>query len=262
MNHLTIDAGNSQLVLVTYKGEERIESLRIRTHHHSSPEEIAVACRQILQDSQFSPDEIHLTISSVVPLLEKSLREVSKLLGSRSFHWIDWNSPHGFEASESARKEIGADLISGLVGARQFSGEPFVVIDCGTATTLTLVNENNYIMGVAILPGLATQMLSLTQSAPHLPQEVSLRPPRQPFGNDTEEALQSGILYGHAASIEGFLTRYRSLFPQHKLTALGCGGLFHRISPLCTSIDHEEMELVNIGCRLLAERLASSQEAL
>lgn len=260
MKHLTIDTGNSQLALVLYDQSERLGSLRIRSQPRPTVEEIKTACRNLLNEFQLSPEDSIITVSSVVPELERHLKQAAKELRPRHFHWVDWDSPHGFTASDSAAKEIGSDLIAGLVGAREFASTPMVVVDCGTATTLTVADQNNHILGVAILPGLVTQMLSLTLHAPHLPQEVSLRPPIEALGNDTEEALQSGILYGHAGSIEGIMARYRGLFPDQKLTALACGGLFHRISTLCPSIDFEESELVNIGCRILGRSTLESQQ--
>ena len=260
MNHLTVDAGNSQLAFVLYKGRERLGSLRIRTKPQFAPKDIRAAWQQLLQEFQLQEEQCRLTISSVVPRLENNLRDAAELSDCPSFHWVNWNSPHGFTASESASREIGADIISGLVGASEFAELPFVVVDSGTATTLTVVDRSSHILGVAILPGLVTQMQSLTHSAPHLPQEVSLHPPPFPFGNDTEESLQSGILYGHAGSIEGILARYREQFKGQKLAALACGGLFHRISSLCPSIDVEKTELVNIGCRILSTRIG--QEGL
>ena len=256
MKHLTIDAGNSQLALVVYSGKERLGALRIRSKPRPSVDAIKTACEQILGEYDWQAEDVILTISSVVPELENALKQAAVQIKPSKFHWVDWESPHGFTASASASKEIGADLISGLVGAREFATTPMVVVDCGTATTLTLADENDHILGVAILPGLVTQMLSLTHHAPHLPQEVCLRPPAEAWGNDTEEALQSGILYGHAGSIEGILARYRGKFPNTKVTALACGGLFHRISTLCPSIDVEKLELVNIGCRILGEKIA------
>ena len=252
--HLTIDAGNSQLVLVLYSQGKRVEGLRLPTHPYPEPENLTKAFQTLLDRHDVQNGRVQVTVSSVVPALETVLKESAQALKPGYFHWVNWESPHGFTASESAAKEIGADLISGLVGARQHGGEAFVVVDCGTATTLTVLNETDRILGVAILPGLVTQMLSLTQSAPHLPKEVRLRPPPKPFGNDTEEALQSGILYGHAASIEGLIERYRELLHPQSLRAVGCGGLFHRISSLCPSVELEETELVNVGCRVLGAR--------
>lgn len=253
MKCLTIDAGNSQIAVVAYLGGERADGFRLWTHPLPTAETLAQACRKMLDKLNWKAEESSLSVSCVVPTLELTLRRASKLLTPKHFHWVNWESPHPFQASESARQEIGADLIAGLMGAREFGQQPLVVVDCGTATTLTLVDSRNYILGVAILPGLETQLKSLTRSAPHLPQEVSLQPPSLPYGNDTHEALQSGILYGHAAAVEGLLSRYRALFPEENLTALGCGGLFHRISSLCPSIEIMEMELVNIGCRMLLQ---------
>jgi type III pantothenate kinase len=252
--HLTIDAGNSQLVLVLYRRQERIDGLRLPTHPYPSPSDLSEGFQSLLARHHLSADQVQVTVSSVVPALESVLKESATNLESAFFHWVDWQSPHGFTASQSASLEIGADLISGLVGARQHGREAFVVVDCGTATTLTLLNTEDRILGVAILPGLVTQMLSLTQSAPHLPKEVRLRPPPNPYGNDTEEALQSGILYGHAASIEGLIQRYRQLLSPQRLRAVGCGGLFHRIASLCPTVEIEETELVNVGCRVLGAR--------
>ena len=252
--HLTIDAGNSQLVLVLYHRKERIDGIRLPTHPYPSPGDLSAGIESLLVRHNIPVDQAQLTVSSVVPALEGVLKESAASLKSAFFHWVDWQSPHGFSASQSASREIGADLISGLVGARQYGEEAFVVVDCGTATTLTVLNAEDRILGVAILPGLVTQMLSLTQSAPHLPKEVRLRPPPEPYGNDTAEALQSGILYGHAASIEGLIHRYRRLLSPQELRAVGCGGLYHRISSLCPTVEIEETELVNVGCRVLGER--------
>ena len=252
--HLTIDAGNSQLVLVLYHRQDRIDDIRLPTHPYPNPSDLTPGFRDILSHHQVSTEQVQVTVSSVVPALESVLKKSATNLDSAYFHWVDWHSPHGFTASQSASLEIGADLISGLVGARQYGEEAFVVVDCGTATTLTVLNAEDRILGVAILPGLVTQMLSLTRSAPHLPKEVRLRPPPAPYGNDTEEALQSGILYGHAASIEGLLQRYRRLLSPQELRAVGCGGLFHRISSLCPTVEIEETELVNVGCRVLGAR--------
>ena len=269
--HLTVDIGNSELTLVLYRGEERMGMIRTSTHPAAGSSELFQSWSDFLHQHGCPLEETQLTVCSVVPTMELTLLQTAKRFESKTFHWVTWASPHEFQAATSASSEIGSDLIAGLVGARCFAEGPFVVVDCGTATTLTLVDGSNLIRGVAILPGLVTQLRSLTRSAPHLPQDVPLYPPSSPFGNDTEEALQSGILYGHAAGIEGLLERYRQIFPTEKLTAFGCGGLFHRISSLCPSVEIEQAELVNLGCRVLGARTASgtafssgsrSQEAL
>ena len=254
MKILTVDAGNSQLAMVLYQDDRRISSVRIRTHPFPGVDDIVSVWSEQLREQSLEAGDVVLCISSVVPKLETTLRAAALRFAASSFHWVSWESTHEFEAPESAQKEIGADLIAGLVGARAWSKEALVVIDCGTATTLTLVNDSNFILGVAILPGLVTQLLSLTHSAPHLPQDISLRPPPKAFGADTHSALQSGILYSHAAAIDGLIENYRSELDSQNLLAVACGGLYHRVSSLCLKVDREEAELVNVGCRILAQR--------
>lgn len=252
--HLTVDAGNSEITQVLYRGESRLAALRSQTRPYPSAQALLACWTQLLDNHEFAGQPFLLTISSVVPTLESDLRGAAQALAPAFVHWVDWGSPHPFRASTSASAEIGADLIAGLAAARKVTDGPFVVVDCGTATTLTVVGSDNFIHGVAILPGMVTQLKSLTHSAPHLPQDITLQPPPLPFGNNTEESLQSGILYGHASAIEGLLSRYRARFEGESMTAFGCGGLFHRIADLCPSVGVKERELVNLGCRVLGER--------
>lgn len=249
---LTIDAGNSQLCAALYKDSELVSSERTSTRPFCTTAQLVEEWSRFLSTQALTPPDVHLAISSVVPDFHQSLKEAAHALGARSFHWVDQNSPHGFELEESVRKEIGADLIAGLVGARERAQGTVVVVDCGTATTLTILSGDDRVKGVAILPGIVTQIRTITGSAPHLPEEVDLQIPELPYGTDTAQALQSGILYGHAEAVEGLLRRYAE--SEGPLSVFGCGGLFHRIATLCPSVTCQESLLVNEGCRILAKR--------
>lgn len=252
--HLTVDTGNSQVCLVLFAGEQVIAQSRFETRPFNRPEQLLEIWRTFLAEHSLTLPEVHLTISSVVPDFHLFLNEAAKNSSALSYHWVDSSSPHGFQLDPSVRREIGADLISGLVGARSISRGPLVVVDCGTATTLTLLDSFDAIVGVAILPGIVTQIRTLTDSAPHLPDNLELVTPDTPYGVNTIEALQSGILYGHAEMIEGLVRRYQGLFPNETLTVFACGGLFRYIAPLCPNVDHHTDILVNVGCRVLGDR--------
>ena len=158
--HLTIDAGNSQLVLVLYHRKERIDGIRLPTHPYPSPGDLSAGIESLLVRHNIPVDQAQLTVSSVVPALEGVLKESAASLKSAFFHWVDWQSPHGFSASQSASREIGADLISGLVGARQYGEEAFVVVDCGTATS-NLVNQR--LLTDALIEGMDVELGRLLQ---------------------------------------------------------------------------------------------------
>lgn len=259
--HLTVDVGNSEIVSVVYQEGRRVASLRIDTRPYPSADELVSMWRELLSTQQPKPIEVALTISSVVPGLEPVLERVKQHFDENRFHRVSWASLHGLSAAPSASRELGSDLIAGLVGARCSVLGPMVVIDCGTATTLTLIDSSDTILGVAIMPGLFTQLTSLTRSAPHLATEIDLRVGPSPYGNDTRESLQSGIVYGHAASLEGLVNRYREIVATETLSVIGCGGLFRRLEPLCPWVDTVDPELVNLGCLELGTRAQKVRSA-
>ena len=252
--YLTVDVGNTQICTVVYRDTQFVSSRRLETRPFLTPAQLLVEWRATVEELGLLPNQIHLSICSSVPDFHPALQEAGRDFGAHSFHWVGTESPHQLILTPGIRREIGADLIAGLVGARDKVKGPLVVIDCGTVTTLTLLAGSDEVLGAAFLPGIRTQLGSLLQSAPHLAGSMTLSLPEQPFGRDTIEALQSGVLYGHAGAIEGFVTSYRDLFRGETLTAYGCGGLFGSVAPLCPNVNHEHSTLVNDGCRLLSLR--------
>lgn len=253
-HHLTIDAGNSHLTLAIYAGSEQVKSHRIHTRPFCTVAQLEESWRGLLQTIGLDPAAVHLSISSVVPDYHGQLQEAAIALGAASFHWVDADSPHGFRMKDSVRREIGADLIAGLVGARSKTAGPLVVVDCGTATTLSLLSAQDEILGVAILPGIKTQIKMLMEKAPHLADSIHVVIPEQPYGTNTVESIQSGILYGHAHMVEGFVRRYSALPGLADLQVFGCGGLFTTIAGLCPGVGRSETHLVNDGCLILSQR--------
>ncbi len=251
---LTVDVGNSQICTVVYDNAQILASRRLETRPFLTTDQLLVEWRTVLSDLDLTPSQTHLSICSSVPDYRPILQEAARALAALTFYWVSADSPHQLNLTPGIRSEIGADLIAGLVGARDKAQGPLVVVDCGTVTTLTLLSGSDEVLGAAFLPGIRTQLRSLMVSAPHLAHSMALSLPEQPFGCNTIEALQSGVLYGHAGSIESFVSHYRDLFAHEALSAFGCGGLFGSIAALCPSVGHVDSTLVNDGCRLLSLR--------
>lgn len=250
--YLTIDVGNSHLTLALHDSSGGVLSVhRLHTRPFHTPRQLVESWRAFVKPEQ---GPFHVSISSVVPDYHESLREAAAALGAESFHWVDVRSPHGFLMRDSIRKEIGSDLIAGLVGARGLSPGPLVVVDAGTATTFSLLSGDDEVLGVAILPGIKTQIKTLMEKAPHLADKVKAEVSQHPYGVSTVDSIQSGIMYGHAHMVEGFIQRYRELPGLRDLRVYGCGGLFTTIASLCPSVTEFEAHLVNVGCLILSQR--------
>lgn len=126
------------------------------------------------------------------------------------------------------QNELGADLISSMEGAVLLSPS-FISIDCGTATTFSVVVNKNF-MGVVIAPGIATSHRALLQSA-SLIHYVDLNGKFELLNQSTDECVRSGTLYGFAFMVDGFvdaITKKYKINPTVYIT----GGMSSYIIPL------------------------------
>ncbi|RCJ28534.1 pantothenate kinase [Nostoc minutum NIES-26] len=118
---------------------------------------------------------------------------------------------------------LGIDRALALWGAGKTWGFPMLVIDAGTALTFTAADDNQCLVGGAILPGLGLQFATLGQKTGQLPfiktgNSASL-PPR--FALNTSEAIQSGVIYTFIAGIKDFIEAWWCLFPEGKIAIKG-----------------------------------------
>ncbi|MEH1891818.1 MAG: pantothenate kinase [Nostoc sp.] len=118
---------------------------------------------------------------------------------------------------------LGIDRALALWGAGKTWGFPMLMIDAGTALTFTAADDNQCLIGGAILPGLGLQFASLGQQTGQLPliemQNFASLPPR--FALNTTEAIKSGVIYTLIAGIKDFLEAWRQLFPNGKIAIKG-----------------------------------------
>ena len=128
-------------------------------------------------------------------------------------------------------KTVGSDLIVDAVAAIQEHPLPIIIIDMGTATTMSVVDAaGNYIGGV-ILPGLKVSLDSLSGKAAQLPY-ISLETPGKVIGKNTIDCMRSGIIYGNAAQIDGIIDRMEQELGQ-TASIVATGGLARLITPIC-----------------------------
>lgn len=164
-------------------------------------------------------------LCSVVPKLTRPIvREMQKRFGVTP-HVLTAGSPHGLKIGYRRPVELGADRIAAALGARVVSpGKPAIVVDCGTATTVTALGRDGAILGGAIFPGLALWPAMLAARTAQLP-EVELSRPRAALGRSTQAGLQSGIFHGHVGAIRELIGRIREeAFGRAPVIVIGTGG--------------------------------------
>ncbi|MFO8038091.1 MAG: type III pantothenate kinase [Sodalinema sp.] len=120
---------------------------------------------------------------------------------------------------------FGLDRGLAALGAGQRWGVPLLLIDGGTALTLTGIDGEKSLVGGAILPGLGLQSRALVQGTA-LSDEIDMTggelPPR--WALETGEAIRSGILYTLLAGVEQFIEQWQQRFPESAIVLTGGDG--------------------------------------
>lgn len=174
-------------------------------------------------------------IASVVPSLTDTIARAAKTLTGVQPLLIGHGVRTGFGIKIQNPEQLGADIVANVAGAFLYVEPPFVVLDVGTATTLTYVNCQKEVFGTIIIPGIAVSMAALTDSAALL-STVSLEKPQELLGKSTSESIRSGVIGGHVLMIDGFLRNIRETYgnvDDKKLSLIGTGGLAPSILPYC-----------------------------
>ncbi len=212
MHWLAIDIGNTQTVLGLYEVDtldgrfsyRLLDRIRFRTDAGTTPDEWR---RQVgLGDPDARTGSCRIDraiVASVVPQLHPVIGEA---LQGLNFTLIDHRTPRDFELALPHPEQLGADRLANLMGALAHCDPPFLVMDSGTATTFCLMDSKRRYLGGAIVPGLETSFSALQARAARL-FSVELVRPESSVGNTTESQLQSGLLQGTEALIEGLAER-------------------------------------------------------
>ena len=218
---LAIDMGNTNIVLGGIDEKQTYFIERVTTDQGRTDTEYAIHFKNILEMHHIQLSDIEGAIlSSVVPPLNTTiLNAVEKAVGIRMNILMD--NP----------KSVGSDMIVDVVAAIHEHPLPLVVIDMGTATTLSVADKKGNYIGGVILPGLRVSLNSLSGKTAQLPY-ISLEVPNKVIGKNTIDCMRAGIVFSNVDMIDGILDRMEKELGETP-TVIATGGLARFITPLC-----------------------------
>jgi type III pantothenate kinase len=252
---LAVNVGNTETSLGVFREEELAWSWRMRTAQERTADELALLFGGFLGQHGLSFDRnvTGVVISSVVPTATRSLRDMVNGYFRFPPVVVEPGIKTGMPILIDNPKELGADRIVNALGAFSKYGGPAIAVDVGTATTFDVVSEQGEYLGGAIAAGLQVSARALYERTARL-LLVELTAPKSPVGKNTVEALQSGLVYGHAAMIDGMVERLAKELGQP--TVVITGGLAPLLMEECRTVDHHEPWLTLEGLRLVFEKNA------
>lgn len=229
---LAIDMGNTNIVVGAIDEEKIYFSERITTNHTQTAMEYAIKLKSMMEIYHLKATDFEGAImSSVVPPLNAPLSSaVNKVFGFRP-KLVGAGMKTGLNILMDNPKTVGSDLIVDAVAAIGEHPCPLIIIDMGTATTVSVVDHSGNYIGGIIHPGLRVSLDSLSSNTAQLPS-ISLDIPEKVIGKNTIDCMRSGAMYGSAGMLDGIIERIE-LELGEPATIIATGGLSRFIVPLC-----------------------------
>ena len=229
---LTIDIGNSNIVVGGVAGEEICFEARLRTDATKTSDEYCIDLKMLLDVNHITPGEIEGSIiASVVPQVLNSMQTAIRKISDKNILVVGPGLKTGLNIQIENPGQTGADLVVGSVAALREHKPPLIVIDMGTATTMIVLDKNGALVGGAISPGVKISMDALTERTALLPG-LQLDQPRKAIGRNTIDCMRSGIMMGAACMIDGMVQRMEEELG-YKTTVIATGGIARFVTPMC-----------------------------
>ena len=255
---LAIDVGNTNVTIGVFEGERLAHSWRLAALRERTADELGIFVTRLFEQMHVPIASVHgIAVASVVPPLTRPMEEMCERYFSHKALLIDATNA-GMIVRYSPAADVGADRIVNAVAAWDKYGEagarPLIVVDFGTGTTFDVISTTGEYLGGVICPGIGISADALFQRAARLPR-VEVRKPPAVIGQNTVNAMQSGLFFGYVEMVDGLVRRMRQALPGGEgASVIATGGLAEVLSGESTAIQYVDQNLTLDGLRLIWNR--------
>lgn len=230
---LAVDIGNTSISIGMFDGDKIVFKSKLSANKVKSADEYAVLLSGIFEKNKVDCSALESAVLlSVVPSLTYTVSQALKDFGIKPLV-VGAGIKTGMNIRTEIPSSVGADIVAATVAAMHIAKPPMIVLDLGTATTLTAINEKGELCGCIIVPGVKTSFDAMTQSCSLL-TDVPLSKPKTLLGKNTADSINSGVVWGNALMIDGFVEKIRQECGfDDDATVIATGGLSELIIPLC-----------------------------
>ncbi len=248
---LTIDIGNTNVVVGGLENERVLFTGRVKTGRKLTAEDLAYRINSLMRLNR-APKAEGGIISSVVPYLTGRAERAVQMVTGKKAVTVGKNIDMGIEILMDNPDKVGVDMLVDTVGAMQKYRPPFIIFDLGTASTCSIIDKEGRYVGTVIAPGVFISMNALSERCAALPK-IKIEDPGSIISKNTKQSMRSGIIYGNAAMMDGIADRvFNELGYETKIIATG--GVSKIIVPYCRHNMEYDPDLMLKGLAALWKR--------
>ena len=229
---IALDTGNTNIVIGIVEDDRILFSARVATDHQKTEHEYAVFFRNIMLMHGINRHDITGgIISSVVPQVTDILKRAVMICCEVEPLVVGPGIKTGLNILIDNPRQLGSDLVVDAVAALAEYKPPLIILDLGTASTMSVVDAKGNYRGGVIIPGVRISLDALASRASQL-QNISLEAPPHVIGTNTIDCMKSGLVFGQASMFDGMIDRIEEELGE-KATVIATGGLARPIMTQC-----------------------------
>ncbi len=237
---LVIDAGNTNIKLGIFDGDELIFSWRMSVKVMRTADEMGITMQNLFTTKGISFSDIDgIIMSSVSPSINYTIEHACMHYMNIKPMMVGVGVKTGLNIKYTNPHEVGADRIVNSVAGFKLYGGP-CIIDFGTATTFNMISDKGEFLGGAIAPGIKTSLDSLVNNASKL-MRIELNKPETVIGKTTANNMQSGTIYGFTGLVKYITQKMKEESGYLDAKVIATGGL----SELVTQVDSNIIDVID-----------------
>lgn len=203
INLLVVSVGNTRTALAAFVGGELSRVVRVG---NDKPAELRAAVADIWGELKRFTD-VEVAGATVNPPLIESIEHTVMEVTGESVQWVGKDLDLPIKVLTKQPDVTGIDRVLNVAAAYEQLSKACVVVDAGTALTISFCNDKGEFLGGAIAPGVQMQLRALNERTAKLPLITPAKPEGN-FGDDTESAIRHGIFHGARGMVKELLENF------------------------------------------------------